>query len=172
MSHRGGSPFIRAHIARNGGSFVGGYITGSEEHIPAYDYSTTPGSSSKTWKYDFERQWLYYMQWGRLLFDPATPDSTFALAYTRKVGLSSLKEGMTMLTAMQAAGIMPLRLASFVYNTFDFALYSEGFTQARTNKDNSKHNPKGFISIETLILTKTLDPTLQSVADFVTYLLL
>ena len=30
----GGAPFIRAHIARNGGDFVGGYITGSEEHIP------------------------------------------------------------------------------------------------------------------------------------------
>ena len=28
-------------------------------------------------------------------------------------------------------------------------------------------NPKGFISIEVLIETKTLDPTLQSVTDFV-----
>ena len=32
-----GSQFIRKHIARNGGPFVGGYITGSEAHIPAFD---------------------------------------------------------------------------------------------------------------------------------------
>ena len=52
------------------------------------------------------------MQWGRLLFDPATPDSTFAAAYAQKVGLGSLEEGTAMLAAMHAAGIMPLRLAS------------------------------------------------------------
>ena len=33
--------------------------------------------------------------------------------------------------------------------------------------DTHKVNPKGFISIEVLIGTKTLDPTLQSVTDFV-----
>lgn len=112
------------------------------------------------------------MQWGRLLFDPDTADNTFAVAYTKKLGLRSLEEGLIMLSAIHAVGIMPLRLASFVYNTFDFSLYSEGFTQAKTNKDKAEDNPKGFISIETLILTKTLDPTLQSVADFVRYLLL
>ena len=63
----------------------------------------------------------------------------------------------------------PFIMLDTVYNTFDFALYSEGFTQVATNKDKGKDNPKGFISIETLIRTKTLDPTLQSIADFVTY---
>jgi hypothetical protein len=164
----GGADFIRAHIALNGGSFVGGYTTGSEEHIPAFDYATTPGSPTRTWEHDFQRQWLYYMEWGRLLFDPATPDEVFATAYTTTLGLGSPAEGHAMLAAMHAAAIMPLRLASFVYNTYDFTLYAEGFTAAAgPNSDAGKDNPKGFISITTLMRTKTLDPTLQSVPDFV-----
>jgi hypothetical protein len=107
------------------------------------------------------------MQWGRLLFDPTTPDATFAAAYSKHLGLGSVEEGCgkrpilshfhakaikcyqdrlgtsmenvegkggicsaMMLAAMHSAGIMPLRLASFVYNTYDFTLYSEGFTTA------------------------------------------
>ena len=112
----GCSPFIRAHIARNGGPFVGGYITGSEAHIPAFDYATTPGSPSRTWEYDFERQWLYYMEWGRLLFDPNTKDAVFAAAYAKQCGLASQEEGQAMLDAMHAAAIMPLRFASFIYS--------------------------------------------------------
>ena len=156
------SQFIRAHIARNGGPFVGGYITGSEAHIPAFDYATTPGSPSRTWEYDFERQWLYYMEWGRLLFDPKTKDAVFAAAYAKQCGLASQEEGQAMLDAMHAAAIMPLRFASFIYSkctecseppfassfrasfsevskrllctdTFDFALHSEAFIQAATN---------------------------------------
>ena len=160
----GGSPFIRAHIARNGQDFVGGYATGSEGHIPAFDYATTRGSPTRTWDYDFERQWLYYMQWGRLLFDPTTPDQVFAAEYAKRAGLSDPKDGATMLEAMQSAAIMPLRLASFVYNTWDFTLHSEGFVQPTSHKKNST---SGFISIEVLISTKTLDPTLQTVMDFV-----
>ena len=112
----GGSQYIRAHIARNGGPFVGGYITGSEAHIPAFDYATTPGSPSRTWEYDFERQWLYYMEWGRLLFDPNTKDAVFAAAYAKQCGLASQEEGQAMLDAMHAAAIMPLRFASFIYS--------------------------------------------------------
>eukprot|EP00935_MAST-01C_sp_MAST-1C-sp1_P001895 g1895.t1 len=163
----GGSNSIRAHIARNGGSFVGGYITGSEAHIPAVDYATTPGSPTRTWEYDFERQWLYYLEWGRLLYDPSTPDDVFAAAYTKRAQLQTLAHGQAMLAAMHNASIMPLRTASFVYNTWDFTLHAEGFVAAVSNADKSKQNPKGFISIETLVACKTLDPTLQSVSDFV-----
>jgi hypothetical protein len=33
------------------------------------------------------------MQWGRLLFDPTTPDATFAAAYSKHLGLGSVEEG-------------------------------------------------------------------------------
>ncbi|MCC6860228.1 MAG: hypothetical protein IT158_16795 [Bryobacterales bacterium] len=29
------------------------------------------------WKYEFERYWLFYQLWGRLSYDPATPDGVF-----------------------------------------------------------------------------------------------
>ena len=69
----------------------------------------------KTWEYDFERQWLYYMEWGRLLFVPTTPDSVFAAAYAKRAGGLTVADGSLMLEAMHSAAIMPLRLASFVY---------------------------------------------------------
>ena len=162
----GNSRFIREHIARNGGSYVGGYITGSEGHIPAYDYATKTGSPTRTWDYDFERQWLYYQEWGRLLFDPNTPDSVFAQAYTKRARLASVEQGELMLQAMHNASIMPLRLAAFVWNTWDFTLHSEGFVQP-THHGTKKTPGKGFIDINTLIISKTLDPALQSVKDFV-----
>src|SRR3712207_7154225 len=32
----------------------------------------------------FEKQWLFYTLWGRLLYDPATPDEVFAAAFERR----------------------------------------------------------------------------------------
>ena len=67
---RWGEPgFIRAHIAANGHEYVGGYFVGSEGYIPAKDYSHKPGPHV-TWDYAFEKQWMFYMLWGRLLYDP------------------------------------------------------------------------------------------------------
>src|SRR5690606_15406145 len=67
--------FIRDHIAENGSqSYVGGYFTGSETYIPALDYFTAEDQKPVSWDYAFERQWLYYMLWGRLLYNPNTSD--------------------------------------------------------------------------------------------------
>ena len=78
--------FIRQHIALNGRQeYVGGYFVGSETYIPALDYFTAT-ASGVNWKYAFERQWLFYKLWGRLLYDPATPDSVFQAEFTRRYG--------------------------------------------------------------------------------------
>jgi hypothetical protein len=77
--------FVRQHIALNGQPYVGGYFLGSECYIPARDYMTRP-ELARPWRWAFERQWLYYMTWGRLLYDPATPDEVFAAACEARYG--------------------------------------------------------------------------------------
>ena len=47
---------------------------------PTFPRSTTSRRSRHPvdWKWAFERQWLFYKLWGRLLYDPTTPDAVFA----------------------------------------------------------------------------------------------
>ena len=71
MRGQGGAGFIREHIAKNGHAYVGGYAIGSEGNIPAFDYSEK--DSEGVWM--AQKQWLYYSLWGRLLYDPTTPDT-------------------------------------------------------------------------------------------------
>ncbi len=84
---RWGEPdFIREHIAQNGQSYVGGYYVGSECYIPAKEYTHVPGHEHINWTYAWERQWLYYKQWGRLLYDPKTSDDVFAIDFDKRYG--------------------------------------------------------------------------------------
>jgi len=159
---RWGEPdFIRAHIAANGHDYVGGYFVGSEGYIPAKDYSHRPGDH-RTWDYAFEKQWLFYMLWGRLLYDPSTPDGVFEAELGRRYGKES---GAKMLRAYALASRMPLKLASFYRATWDFTLYSEGFLAPV--KPGDREGPSPFLSIDDLIANRTLDPTLVSIRDFI-----
>ena len=148
--------FIRAHIAENGQSYVGGYFIGSETYIPAKDYFTRPGIAGD-WKYAFERQWLFYKLWGRLLYNPATPDVIFQAEFTRRYG----KGGSNLLKASALAGTTPLRLASLFDFTMDLTLYTEGF-MALDNKVKRVE----YISINRLINQPVTDPDYVSVVDY------
>jgi hypothetical protein len=159
---RWGKPnFIREHIAVNGRDYVGGYFIGSEGYIPAKDYSHKPNDHI-TWKYAFEKQWLFYKLWGRLLFNPNTPDTVFAADFNRRYGNNI---GDKLLEAYALASRMPLRLASFHSATWDYTLYSEGFLAPVQNGFNDKVSP--FISINELIKHRTLDPTYLSISGYV-----
>ena len=36
----------------------------------------TPSQKDRVfWRYEFERYWLFYLLWGRLTYDPTTPDT-------------------------------------------------------------------------------------------------
>ena len=154
---RWGAPdFIRRHIASNAHDYVGGYLIGSECYIPAANYIDPPDLPQRR-AYAFQRQWLFYSLWGRLLYDPSTPDSVFAAAFDRRYGKGV---GADLLAACQAASQMPLRLASFFRSTWDFTLYSEGFAAPATVKG-------GFITIDALMRSQTLDPTYVSVMEYV-----
>jgi len=159
---RWGQPdFIREHIALNGNDYVGGYFIGSEGYIPAKEYSHKP-DEHVTWQYAFEKQWLFYKIWGRLLYDPQTPDEVFVAEFDRRYGNGV---GSKLLEAYALASRMPLRLASFHAATWDYTLYSEGFLAPVQNGFNDKVSP--FISIDELIRHRTLDPTYLSIADYV-----
>jgi hypothetical protein len=154
---RWGDPdFIREAIAYNSEDWVGGFIVGSECYIPAKDYihADTP---HRTWKYAFERQWLFYSLWGRLLFDPTTPDSVFAAQLSERYGAD---RGADLLEAWKTASRAPLHIASFYQGTSDGTLYSEGFAAQRGREMQ-------LISIDQLINRPTLDPSYVSIADFV-----
>lgn len=78
---RWGDPeFIRKHIRTNKQEYVEGYFVGSEGYIPAVDYSHKD-NSQRTWNYAFEKQWLFYHLWGRLLYDSTLSDETLDKQY-------------------------------------------------------------------------------------------
>jgi hypothetical protein len=156
--------FIREHIARNGNQdgtrpYVGGYFIGSETYIPALDYfSNFSGTAAAhpPWKWAFQRQWLFYSLWGRLLYDPATPDSVFAREFTRRYG----PKAANLLRAYSLASNTQMRLASLYDSRWDFTLYGEGFLalQGEITK---------YIGVDALIEQPALDPDYISVARYV-----
>ncbi len=148
--------FIRQHIALNGvEDYVGGYFVGSETYIPALDYFTAV-QEPVDWKWAFQRQWLFYKLWGRLLYDPKTPDSVFQAEFNRRYG----KKGDNLLNAYSLASSTQLRLASLYDSRWDFTLYSEGFLALQG--DYTK-----YISVDRLAQQPTMDPDYVSVADYV-----
>jgi hypothetical protein len=162
---RWGQPdFIRRHIATNSHDYVNGYFIGSEGYIPALDYSHRE-SPVKTWQYAFEKQWLFYKVWGRLLYQPDAPDAIFAAAFDQRYGAGV---GEPLLRAYKLASNMPLRLASFHRSTWDYTLYSEGFIEAEpSDREGAFDRSSPFISIDEFIYHATLDPQLLSIPDYV-----
>ena len=148
--------FIRKHIALNGAQdYVGGYFVGSETYIPALDYFTAI-KDPVDWKWAFQRQWLFYKLWGRLLYDPKTPDAIFQAEFNRRYGA----KGNNLLNAYSLASSTQLRLASLYDSRWDFTLYGEGFLALQG--DYTK-----YISVDQLIGQPTMDPAYVGVADYV-----
>jgi hypothetical protein len=148
--------FIRQHIALNGGQdYVGGYFIGSETYIPALDYFTAV-DRPVDWKWAFQRQWLFYKLWGRLLYDPKTPDAVFQAEFTRRYGA----RGANLLKAFALASNTQMRLASLYDSKWDFTLYGEGMLALQGEETH-------YIGIDALINQPTMDPAYVSVADFV-----
>jgi len=161
---RWGEPdFVREHIRTNTADFMNGYYVGSEGYIPAFEYFTRP-EIGRTWAYAFERQWLFYSLWGRLLYDITTPDKVFEELFNRKYGF---RKGQQMLRAYKLVSKMPLRLAAFFGATWDYTLYAEGF-MAPITPAGYGYNDKAsfFISLEELMDHKVLDPSYYSVKEY------
>ncbi len=155
---RWGAPdFIREFIANNGAPHVAGVLVGSECYIPAKDYITSEGRH-KTWTWAFERQWLWYALWGRLLYDPQTPDRTFEALLADRFGTEQAPD---LLKAWTLASRAQLRFAAFHQGRFDGSLYTEGFS------DWSNGGPFRFFDIENIIEHPVLDTKYINIAGFV-----
>jgi len=158
---RWGNPdFIRDHIRINHHSYVDGYFVGSEGYIPALDYSHKE-HLQKTRDYAFEKQWMYYHLWGRLLFNPLEENLSLSRALHSKYPEVN---GMELLKAYSLASKVPLHLASFYKSTWDFTLYSEGFLAPWTTGYDDDKSP--FISLEELIRHETLDATYLGISEY------
>ncbi len=154
---RWGSPsFIRKHIAGNGmADHVGGYFVGSETYLPALDYFSA-GKPIFGERWAFQRQWLFYQAWGRLLYDPKTPDSVFAQSMdARHRGF-----GGQLLKAYELASQVPLTLASLYDSRWDFTLYAEGMLALQGEITQ-------YIGIDALIRQPVLDPRFISITEYV-----
>src|SRR5690606_2633683 len=152
--------FVRAHINENTPDYVGGYFIGSETYIPAKDYFTSPDYKDKvSWDYAFERQWLFYKIWGRLLYNAETPSSVFINEFKQKYGKAHAE---ALFKASNLAGKTPLRLVSFFDSTWDFTMYAEGFTYRNPETENVD-----FIHINRFIKQPPQDTTFVSIANYV-----
>ncbi len=147
--------FVRAHIAENSQSYVGGYFIGSETYIPALDYFTAV-KAPVDWKFAFERQWLFYKLWGRLLYNPQTSDEVFKSEFIRRYGAN----GENLLQAYALASSTQLRLASLYDCGWDFTLYGEGFMALIG--DSTK-----YISVQNLMSHPPMAPDYVSVENYI-----
>jgi len=153
----GVADFVREHINTNSHSYVGGYFIGSETYIPAKDYFTKPGIDVN-WKYAFERQWLFYKIWGRLLYNSDTPDEIFKQEFIRRYG----ENYDILFEASSLAGKTPLKLASSFDCSWDFTLYSEGFMALDPDKQRVD-----YISVDRQINQPPLDTSIISIKKYV-----
>jgi hypothetical protein len=155
---RWGQPdFMRKHIAENVHPHVNGYYVGSECYIPAKDYITSlPGAS---YRYAFERQWMFYKVCGRLLYNPNTPDSYFIEEFENRFP----KLGKKLFDAQCNASKVPLVIASYQNATTDFTLYSEGMLKIvrRGEKKGMK-----LISLADMADKIPMEPSYLSISDF------
>ena len=154
---RWGDPdFIREHLKLNAHqAYVGGYFVGSESYIPARDYFTAI-DEPVDWTYAFERQWLFYKLWGRLLYNPETPDSVFEAEFERRYG----EVARPLLKAYALASQTQLNFATSVDFAWDFTIYGEGMMVLSANGLQP-------MSVERLIIQPPLKDNWLSVKDFV-----
>ena len=159
---RWGQPdFVRNFIQQQDNKdYVGGAIIGSECYIPALDYITKEGPH-KIWTWAFQRQWLFYAVWGKLLYDPSTSDSRFEALFEERFGKGT---GDDLLAAWKLASQVPLHFASFYRGTWDGSLYTEGFSSWIDKDDGART----FFGVDAFIKQAVLDTKRYvNIADFV-----
>ncbi len=149
--------FVREVILNNTHSWGGGFIVGSETYIPAKDYFTKD-STHHSWRYAFERQWLFYKLWGRLLYNPALIDDVFQDEFDRRYA----QQGKNLLEASSLAGSSALRIASYYDCGWDFTLYTEGMMALNSVSKNVE-----YISVERLINQPPMDTNYISIRNYV-----
>ena len=155
--------FVREHLKTNSQPYVGGYYIGSECYYPALNYVDLPVPDDNRTRFGFERQWLMYLLWGRLLYHPATSDQSFELAFDLRYGPGT---GSRLLQAYGLASGYVEKFGSFLYSTWDFTAYAEGFLcGAMAGGIEKRASP--FLSLAEMMGHKVLDSRYLSIKDYV-----
>lgn len=157
MLRWGQTDFMRQHIKLNVQPHVNGYYVGSETYIPAKDYITSLTGAS--YRYAFERQWMFYKVCGRLLYNPDTPDEFFINEFEQRFP----KQGIKLFEAQAKTSKVPLAIASWQNGTWDFSVYSEGMLQS-IKIDNKK--VQKLISLKDMADKDPMDPSYLSIDNF------
>lgn len=158
----GQTDFVRKHIENNGQNYVGGYYIGSEGYYPALNYLDIERDTKNKTRFAFQRQWLLYMSWGRLLYDIDTKDVAFEHALEVRYGQGI---GKKLLDAYKLAGNFVTFFGSYIYTTWDFTSYAEGFL-CPVNPVNNEVHESPFLSIEKLMEYSVLDTNYLSIKDY------
>lgn len=163
--HRWAEPdFVRRFIKNNlSQPYMSGCIIGSECYIPAKDYFSND-IGNKHFRYAFERQWLWYSIWGRLLYDTQTDDDLFAQQINKRFGIDY---GNNLLETWKTASSYYHLLSSFYKGTWDATLYSEAFTSIMRGPNIGKDRID-IITMQALGNRPVLDTTQYvNIADYV-----
>ena len=155
MLRWGQADFIRQHIEMNSQSHVTGYFVGSETYIPADDYFTLLEKGD--WEYAFERQWMFYKQWGRLLYNPDTPDSFFESNFE----LRYPGNGNALFESQSLVSRIPLIVASYWDATWDYSLYSEGMISIMGQETTQ------LLSLHQILKKVPMDTLLMGVQEYI-----
>lgn len=163
FTHRWAQPdFIRSFLENNMADYTSGCIIGSECYIPARDYFSKD-MENKPFKYAFERQWLFYSAWGRILYDQSTSDELFANQLNRKFGISY---GADLLVSWKRASDYYHLFNSFYKGTWDATNYAEAFTSLK--RVPGKPDQSTIVTMDLLGTRPVLDTSrFINIADYV-----
>ncbi len=160
--------FVREAIQSCNAPYSCGFFWGSEGLKPGADASHRPaGAAYAKYDYEFERKAEMYRVWGRLSYDPDTPDEVLMLDYCRRYGRAG-EDAFRALT--QASRVIPLT-TSFHWNYMNGDWRPEHNIGAwNTSHEQSIRNYRDqetFHSVKEYIFNATIDETLCNIPDFV-----
>jgi hypothetical protein len=165
----GDPEFVRETVHNCKADYSCGHFWGSEGLKPGTDGSHQPQTDAYArYDYEFERKSEMYALWGRLSYDPDTPNEVLLIDYRRRFGPAA-EDAFKALA--QASRVVPLT-TSFHWNYMNgdwqpehnIGSWNTSYEQSiRNYRDNET-----FHSVKEYIFNATIDDTLCSIPDFVT----
>ncbi|MGA7698205.1 MAG: hypothetical protein WCB27_01240 [Thermoguttaceae bacterium] len=168
---RWGDPEFAGQTLTNcGGPESAGFVTGSEIEIPGVDrYHTPQTAAHRTWKYEFEKNWMRFAVWGRMGYDPKLPDEYWIARFSERFGPAAGKDAF--LALKYASKIIPT-VTSFHWNYMNGDWYPEGNIGGWNTSDGMKkpnfREDGIFHDIREWIFNNVIDDSLMNIPDSVT----
>ena len=169
FTFRWGDPQFARETAKNTRApYSCGYFMGSESLVPGTDFSHIESARNHvTWNYEFEKNWFLYALWGRMGYDPNTPEELFRAQFRQRFG----QAGDPAYQALVAASRIIPRTTSFHWN------YMNGDWRPEENRGSwntsyelpirSFRDKKSFHSVLEFIFNLTIDDSMVCIPDYV-----